>query len=323
MIAIVIPYFQKTPGLLLRAVQSVMAQDSPVPWKIIIVDDGSPVSAEKELAPIRAQLSGRLNLIRQRNQGASAARNRALDALQARADIVAFLDSDDIWEAGHLARIAAAMEAGADFYFENYRRYDEPGPRFARSAMAGKAFECFDQARELFWFEGDFFDILLRGSPAATPAVAFRFSRTPRLRFRTDLWYCEDVYFWMQASRSARRIAFSPKPGVYCGKGINISEGEWGTFRGTWRSFGHTRYHHLVQRQFPLDGEQRAWNEELMQSLDRDFWQSALGAVRRGEYRCAGLMMSYVAMRPHAVARLPPALGRAMQAKWIKPRPTS
>src|SRR3954468_3478941 len=116
MIAIIIPFYQRSGGLLRRALQSVIAQDYTLPCYVIVVDDGSPVSARHELAELDEQLAGRLLLICQSNRGVSAARNRGLDRLLPGTEVVAFLDSDDVWEAGHLSRLHAAIEAGADFY---------------------------------------------------------------------------------------------------------------------------------------------------------------------------------------------------------------
>jgi succinoglycan biosynthesis protein ExoW len=320
MIAVIIPFFQSTKGLLCRALQSVLDQDTDRPWHVFVVDDGSPVSAVEEAAPLGGALAGRWTLIRQHNKGVSAARNRALDSLDGTYEIVAFLDSDDVWEQGHLERINASIDAGADFYFDDYRRYDCPHSRFTDSVLATRQFDEFDPVRELCWLEAKFFDLLLSGSPAGTSSIAYRWDKLPHVRFRTDLWYCEDVYFWMQASRFTRKIAFSPAVGAFCGKGVNISEGPWGTSKLVKRVAGQTRYQHLVQAEFPLTAAQKQWNMSLLRSLDVDFWQSALAASVRGDYRCAPLLLSYLAMRPGAVSRIPAALARAMQGKFFRRR---
>src|SRR4051812_39010298 len=109
MISVIIPFYQRSHGLLTRTVQSVLNQTTTVPWHIIVVDDGSPINAETELMPLRAALNGRLTLIHQANAGAASARNRALDNVCPGTDIVAFLDSDDVWEEGHLDRAVASM----------------------------------------------------------------------------------------------------------------------------------------------------------------------------------------------------------------------
>ncbi len=318
MISVIIPFYQRTPGLLLRAVGSILNQTADVPRQIIVVDDDSPISAESELAPLRSALGGSLTLIRQSNQGAAAARNRGLDFLRGTSGFVAFLDSDDTWQVGHLDRIAASAEAGADFYFENYHKFDSPAPRFSDADMNSRTHPLFDQARELHWFDGDFFDLLFRCSPVATPAVAYNFDLMPDIRFRTDLWFCEDIFFWMEASRIARKIAFSRIVGVSCGQGVNISRGVWGTFMDARRTLGQTRYQTLVEGRFNLTDGQTQSNWSMLRGLDVDFWQSVMAATLRGELRCASLVLSYLKLRPQAVARIPSALTNAIKSKLPK-----
>ena len=50
-VAVVIPYFQRQPGILRRALASVLAQDVPtgVNVRILVVDDESPLPANEEL----------------------------------------------------------------------------------------------------------------------------------------------------------------------------------------------------------------------------------------------------------------------------------
>ena len=76
--------------------------------EIIIVDDGSQDDVG---AAVESLGDPRIAFIRQENRGASAARNRGIDA--ARGRHVAFLDSDDLYLPHHLA---AAGEARAEEY---------------------------------------------------------------------------------------------------------------------------------------------------------------------------------------------------------------
>lgn len=118
LVSVVIPTYDR-PEMVRRAVASVLAQDVPV--EVIVVDDGSPepYTAEGTVgsAPVR--------VFRQpQSLGVSAARNRGLAA--ARGRYVAFLDDDDIWLPGKLARQLAAMEAvGSRFSFTGVRAVDE------------------------------------------------------------------------------------------------------------------------------------------------------------------------------------------------------
>lgn len=94
--------------------------------EVIVVDDGS----RDETAAIVARLADRdprLRLIQQTNAGVSAARNAGIAA--ARADVIAFLDADDLWPAQHLATHLKilAMTPRLDVSFSAARYIDEAG----------------------------------------------------------------------------------------------------------------------------------------------------------------------------------------------------
>jgi glycosyltransferase involved in cell wall biosynthesis len=93
-ISVVIPVFNRA-GVLRAAVDSVMAQELPGnDWSldVIVVDDGS----SDDVAGVLAPYCGSLRVIRHAvNVGAAAARNTGIAAAQG--NLVAFLDSDDIW----------------------------------------------------------------------------------------------------------------------------------------------------------------------------------------------------------------------------------
>jgi glycosyltransferase involved in cell wall biosynthesis len=94
--SVILPVFNA--GVFLeRAVISVLDQTF-TDFELIIVDDGSTDGAVDRLLPL---FDPRAILICQPNQGAPAALNAGLAA--ARADNIAFIDSDDMWAPGKLA----------------------------------------------------------------------------------------------------------------------------------------------------------------------------------------------------------------------------
>ncbi len=97
LVSIIIPLFD-AQLFIAQTLQSARDQTYKT-LEIIVVDDGS---TDGSGAIVRAVDDPRLTYIRQDNAGVSAARNTGLKA--ARGEIIAFLDSDDLWEPTKIAR---------------------------------------------------------------------------------------------------------------------------------------------------------------------------------------------------------------------------
>jgi Glycosyl transferase family 2 len=107
-ISVITPTFNRTP-FLLDAVASIIGQ-SLARWELIIVDDGSTDDTEAAVAPFLKD--PRIRYFRQEHAGCSAARNRGLR--EARAGLVTFLDSDNLYFPGFLAAAVAAFDKEPD-----------------------------------------------------------------------------------------------------------------------------------------------------------------------------------------------------------------
>ncbi|MEA2268531.1 MAG: hypothetical protein QOC64_1141, partial [Solirubrobacteraceae bacterium] len=99
-VSAVIPVFNGE-AFVADAVDSVLGQ-THAPAECIVVDDGSTDAT----AEVVARFGDAVRLIRQRNAGVSAARNRGAAAATGR--YVAFLDADDAWAPAKLERQLAA-----------------------------------------------------------------------------------------------------------------------------------------------------------------------------------------------------------------------
>ncbi|WP_442496788.1 glycosyltransferase family 2 protein [Methylobacter sp. sgz302048] len=88
-ITVIIPTFNRRL-FITEAVGSVLDQDID-DLEIIVVDDGSTDGTRDALMPYRENI----RYIYQGNQGVSAARNRGIQ--ESRGELLAFLDSDDLW----------------------------------------------------------------------------------------------------------------------------------------------------------------------------------------------------------------------------------
>lgn len=107
-VAVIIPVFNR-PKIVLETLDSVAVQTMP-PAKLLIVDDGStddtPARVEEWIAKARLPFPARL--LRQPNSGAAAARN--LGAAEAGdCEVLAFLDSDDLWPVDFVQRVGEAF----------------------------------------------------------------------------------------------------------------------------------------------------------------------------------------------------------------------
>lgn len=114
-IAAVLPTYNRA-HLLPDALESVLSQERP-PDEIIVVDDGSTDETQEVLARYEG-----IRTIRQENGGASSSRNTGVKA--ARSEWIAFQDSDDAWQPGHLAVLERAVietSGQAPVYASNLR----------------------------------------------------------------------------------------------------------------------------------------------------------------------------------------------------------
>jgi glycosyltransferase involved in cell wall biosynthesis len=92
-------------GCVARAIESVLAQQFES-VELIVVDDASRDATPRVLAGY----GDRIRVIRRkRNRGLAAARNRAVD--RANGAFVAFLDADDVWLPGRLAKTVEALQS--------------------------------------------------------------------------------------------------------------------------------------------------------------------------------------------------------------------
>jgi glycosyltransferase involved in cell wall biosynthesis len=187
------------------AVASALNQDV-VGLEVIVVDDGSTDDTPDRLARIS---DPRLRSIRLAHGGVGVARNRGLSL--ARGRYFAFLDADDRWRPGKLARQIALLESEPDvgFVFTNFVRFDDRGfhpetqfdlvPELAaqptRPSRAGKGFVIV----------GDSFCSLapIPQLPCWTQTMLVRSEVVRGLEFPADMRLSQDLFYVLNTYRVA------------------------------------------------------------------------------------------------------------------------
>lgn len=104
-VSVLMPTFQQAL-FIRRAVESLVAQ-TVADWQLVIVDDGSPDETRGAVAPYLGDTRIHYHRL-DRNQGLGVALNHALS--RAEAPLIAYLPSDDVCYADHLASLVAALD---------------------------------------------------------------------------------------------------------------------------------------------------------------------------------------------------------------------
>lgn len=147
LVSVVIPVFNRNDQVK-NAIASVLSQhgaeshsskgQAMFRLEVIVVDDGSHV-------PIVCDPDPRVTVVRHaKNQGSGAARNTGVD--HALGDYVAFLDSDDTWDASKLARqVNYLQEANDEIFgvFGPFQYASQPERRHRSGPLKEKSFHTF------------------------------------------------------------------------------------------------------------------------------------------------------------------------------------
>lgn len=193
-ISVVIPLYNKASEIE-ATLRSAVEQTFP-PVEILVVDDGSTDGGADRVAAVASPL---VRLIRQKNRGVSAARNRAI--AEAAGDYIALLDADDRWHPDFLSEIASliAEYPGCGLYATgfNIRSHEglTPAPCPSRRGIVGNFFR--ESAHRYI-------------AIPSTSCIPRRVFDTAGL-FPPGMKIGEDLHLWI---RIARRypVCFSPAP---------------------------------------------------------------------------------------------------------------
>jgi len=190
LISVILPTFNRA-GYLKRAIDSVIDQHRK-PDELIIIDDGSTDNSTRVIQEACRRAEFPVHLLHRKNRGAAAARNAGI--LQARGEILCFLDSDDWWDPRKIALQSAQHLENPDI--------------------------CISHTREIWFRKG----VRVNQKKKHTPANGFIFSACLKMcvvgmstvmisrelfdrfgLFDPELPCCEDYDLWL---RIAREVPF-------------------------------------------------------------------------------------------------------------------
>lgn len=226
-ISVVIPYYQRESGILSRALRSIRDQELPEGWlvEVIVIDDGSPLAASEEIVGIEFGPKFSLRVLVQPNGGVAAARNRGLNEVSREANLIAYLDSDDVWPKLHLARGIQAYNLGYDFIFTDNMRLshhesyiNEWCPftsKFIKDPDSADGFISIPTAQLA--------GVVIKEFPTQASTVIHATGIAQGQRFSTLLKTSgEDVLYFAGIASNANRPCFNTETTVICGEGINM-----------------------------------------------------------------------------------------------------
>ena len=320
--AIIIPYYQREPGLLRRAVTSALEAAGGRAAQVIVVDDGSPHRAEKDLVGLKTPSTAWVKIIHQENAGPAAARNTGLNNVAEGARWVTFLDSDDYWIGPFLEDAENALSRGFDFFFGNSRRFSQRRARFEwgknpEENINPSDHPQVDPVQELYEFRGDFFGLLVRRTNIISAnTMAYRFDRYSAARFPTELFQGEDRLFKLKMARDLKHIAFSPKIYAEEGEGVNIfDKSNWGSPKSLALAYNYVKLSKMILQQLDLTAEQRSYLAQKLTESRESFLSVLLHLVRIRapiDWRVVGRM---IRDDPRAIPLAPLNLARVMRRR--------
>lgn len=172
-------------------------------FEVILVDDGSTDGSAKICAEY-CNVDPRFMLLYQDNHGVSSARNHGL--LEARGEVISFVDADDYLSPTYTNRLLAEFEQrDADVVFFGYYRVMNNG--------------CYVERHIPTLDKAGFLPSMLKLSAdnmfGYTWIKAYRRSAIGHVRYQEDISLFEDEVFTCQVLKDSRRISAIPEPLYY------------------------------------------------------------------------------------------------------------
>jgi glycosyltransferase involved in cell wall biosynthesis len=195
-VSVIVPAYNTAP-FIADTIASILAQ-SYANYEIIVVNDGSPdtPALEAALAPFR----DRIHYIVQPNRGLSGARNTGIG--EARGELVALLDSDDVWEPDYLVtQVRTLTSRGLDVVYPNAVNFGDP-------RRAGRLFMDVHPSSGPVTLES----LLTQQCNVMVAVLARRDVLVAAGLFDESLRSSEDFDMWLRVVARGGRIGYDTRP---------------------------------------------------------------------------------------------------------------
>jgi len=186
-ISVIIPTYNRA-AMLVKALQSVLSQTLSAA-EIIVVDDGSSDDTEQVIHRISGSTDVPVIYLKNSNSGPAAARNRGI--VQAKCQLIAFLDSDDQWYKKKLETQSEALLSSREHHFIShtketwYRRGLHLNQKKKHNPQGGSIFE----------------QCLALCTVGMSTVMVWKKIFEKYGLFEESLRCCEDYEFWLRVSR--------------------------------------------------------------------------------------------------------------------------
>lgn len=193
MVSVIIPTYNHA-HFLVRALQSVLDQTYS-DWEALVVDNYSNDNTDDVIKSFR---DPRIRLFKIHNHGVIAA-SRNMGMVEAKGELIAFLDSDDCWYPTKLERCLARLGESYDLVCHGERWL---GDGRDRKVFYGPELRATYEA------------LLFEGNCISTSAVVVRRKQVEMVggfREEPDIVTAEDYDLWLRLANSGARIGFVPE----------------------------------------------------------------------------------------------------------------
>lgn len=217
-------------------IESVQAQTHSN-WEMLITDDCS-TDESVEVISAYAISDPRIRLFRlERNSGPGKARNRSISASQG--DVIAFLDSDDMWDSRFLEKSLSFMEnKQAGIVFSSYRRLSE---------------DLSEDLGEFIVPDSTNYHDMLKSCPISCLTGMYHVERCGGKALMPDIRKRQDYCMWLDLlKRGVRADGIREVMATYRIRSASVSRNKLSTAQYQWRVYRDIERLSFVESSFYL-----------------------------------------------------------------------